>query len=711
MTNKKTARGPKVKLKYQKYYFILFSVILLGVVVTAVLQFWPHAIDSDNQTNSYYISDWNSLPEVRILESAPLSPKGDTDCNYYTCFDVYRCSYETNRISLYVYPMKKYLHESGQPILQQISREYYDILTAISESEFFTSDPDKACIFVPPLDLLNQNTLKEEKVGQILAQLPRWNGGSNHLLFNMLPGTAPDFNTVLQVPFGKAMIAGGGFSSWTYRPGYDVSIPVYNPALTDLDLPDQPDNYERPYLAISAQVGIHKEYRDQLNALSSKHKTILVLDRCEISHEGDSPPSDHLCVGTDQKQYPHILKDARFCIVLRRARLGQQALMDSLFSGCIPVVLIDGYVLPFSDVLDWRRAAVLVREQDLLALPNILEKISPARAHEMRRQGQFFWNKYFKSMKEITLTTLQVINDRVFPYTAKDEAWWNEPIPRKGATNPLFLPLIPPKSHGFTAVVLTYDREESLFAVIKQIAQTPSLSKVLVVWNNQEKSPPSVEHWPKISKPLKVVQTKENKLSNRFFPYDEIETECILAIDDDIVMVTPDELEFGYEVWQEFPDRLVGYPGRLHLWDHETAKWKYESEWTNDISMVLTGVAFYHKYFSYLYTHKMSRHIRDWVDDHMNCEDIAMNFLVTNYTGKPPIKVAPRKKFKCPECTNDEMISANMEHMVERSECIAEFEKSYGMMPLKTAVFRADPVLFKDNVPKELKRFHDIGSL
>lgn len=52
---------------------------------------------------------------------------------------------------------------------------------------------------------------------------------------------------------------------------------------------------------------------------------------------------------------------------------------------------------------------------------------------------------------------------------------------------------------------------------------------------------------------------------------------------------------FIHKVWQEFPDRLVGYPGRLHLWDHATAKWKYESEWTNDISMVLTGVAFYHK--------------------------------------------------------------------------------------------------------------------
>ena len=52
---------------------------------------------------------------------------------------------------------------------------------------------------------------------------------------------------------------------------------------------------------------------------------------------------------------------------------------------------------------------------------------------------------------------------------------------------------------------------------------------------------------------------------------------------------------FCPQVWREFPDRLVGYPGRLHLWDHEMSKWKYESEWTNEVSMVLTGAAFYHK--------------------------------------------------------------------------------------------------------------------
>lgn len=51
-----------------------------------------------------------------------------------------------------------------------------------------------------------------------------------------------------------------------------------------------------------------------------------------------------------------------------------------------------------------------------------------------------------------------------------------------------------------------------------------------------------------MNKPLKVIQTKENKLSNRFYPYNEIETEAILSIDDDIIMLTVDEVEFAFEV-------------------------------------------------------------------------------------------------------------------------------------------------------------------
>ena len=81
----------------------------------------------------------------------------------------------------------------------------------------------------------------------------------------------------------------------------------------------------------------------------------------------------------------------------------------------------------------------------------------------------------------------------------------------------------------------------------------------------------------------------------------------------------------------------------------------------------------------------------------MNCEDILMNFVIANSTAKAPIKVSPRKKFKCLECSNQNSISIDPGHMVERSECINYFTKEYGKMPLKSVQFRADPVLYKDD--------------
>lgn len=91
-----------------------------------------------------------------------------------------------------------------------------------------------------------------------------------------------------------------------------------------------------------------------------------------------------------------------------------------------------------------------------------------------------------------------------------------------------------------------------------------------------------------------------------------------------------------------------------------------------------------------------------------------MNFLVANLTGKAPIKVAPRKKFKCPECVNDLLsidLSDMAAHMAERSECINRFTQIYGRLPLRSVEFRADPVLYKDNLPEAFKKFNDIGSL
>lgn len=53
-------------------------------------------------------------------------------------------------------------------------------------------------------------------------------------------------------------------------------------------------------------------------------------------------------------------QDSKFCMILRSARLGHTALSDALRTGCIPVIVADGYVLPFSEVLDWKRLTFLM---------------------------------------------------------------------------------------------------------------------------------------------------------------------------------------------------------------------------------------------------------------------------------------------------------------------------------------------------------------
>ncbi|XP_067013455.2 exostosin-2 [Anabrus simplex] len=587
-----------------------------------------------------------------------------------------------------------------------MSREFYFILQSIIESKYYTPNPDEACIFVPSIDTLNQNRFRTLETSQALASLTYWSEGENHLVFNMIPGSVPDYSTVVELSLGRAIVAGAGFSSWTYRPGFDVSLPVYSP--TTGQLSDAQHKGAKSWLIVSSQTNLHPEYMRELWHLAQDHSDMLLLEACTSDLQGNYSVR---CRGDEVYQYPHILQQARFCLVVRGARLGQPTLLEAMAAGCIPVICADSLVMPFQDVLDWKRAAIFIAEDDLGSLMDVLTSLSDDRVAELQRQVHWFYDRYLSSIKKITLTTLDILNDRVFPQHARTYEEWNMSPDPLATKSPLFLQLTAPRSQGFTAVILTYDRVESLFSLIQKLVKAPSLSKVLVVWNNQRKSPPHPSMWPKINKPLKVIQTKENKLSNRFYPYEEIETEAILTIDDDIVMLTSDELEFGYEVWREFPDRIVGFPSRTHVWDNVTMRWKYESEWTNQISMVLTGAAFHHKYWSYLYTTSMPGNIKDWVDEHMNCEDIAMNFLVANVTKKAPIKVTPRKKFKCPKCINTEMLSADLNHMMERSQCIDRFAAIYGSMPLQTVEFRADPVLYKDNFPEKLKRFNDIGSL
>ncbi|KAJ4429032.1 hypothetical protein ANN_26028 [Periplaneta americana] len=252
----------------------------------------------------------------------------------------------------------------------------------------------------------------------------------------------------------------------------------------------------------------------------------------------------------------------------------------------------------------------------------------------------------------------------------------------------------------FTIVMLTYEREQVLINSLSRLYGLPYLNKVVVVWNSP-KPPLEDLRWPDIGVPVHVIKATRNSLNNRFLPYDAIETEAVLSVDDD-THLRHHEIVFGFRVWREQRDRIVGFPGRFHAWDLNYGGWLYNSNYSCELSMVLTGAAFFHKYYTYLYSYWLPQAVRDKVDEYMNCEDIAMNFLVSHVTRKPPVKVTSRWTFRCPGCPVS--LSEDDTHFQERHKCIKFFTQVFGYTPLLNTQFRADSILFKTRIPHDKQK-------
>ena len=105
----------------------------------------------------------------------------------------------------------------------------------------------------------------------------------------------------------------------------------------------------------------------------------------------------------------------------------------------------------------------------------------------------------------------------------------------------------------FTVVMLTYEREQVLVESLVRLHGLPFLHSVVVVWNSPE-PPPADMQWPDIGVAVHVVKTERNSLNNRFLPYDVIETDAVLSVDDD-VHLRHDEIVFGFRAWRENRDR------------------------------------------------------------------------------------------------------------------------------------------------------------
>ncbi|XP_069477641.1 exostosin-1 [Ambystoma mexicanum] len=650
-------------------------------------------------------------------------------CRLDSCFDVERCR-RIGGFKVYVYPQQK-----GD----KVSESYRQVLAAIEGSRYYTSDPGQACLFVLSLDTLDRDQLSPQYVHSLRAKvqaLPLWDGGRNHLLFNLYSGTWPDYTEDLGFDPGQAMLAKASLSSEGFRPGFDVSIPLFSRehprtggergALRFDTVPPL-----RKYLLVFKGkrylTGIGSDTR---NALYHVHngEDVVLLTTCKHGKDWQRH-KDARCdrdnAEYEKYDYREMLHNATFCLVPRGRRLGSFRFLEALQAACVPVMLSNGWELPFSEVIDWNQAAVIGDERLLLQIPSTIRSIHQDKILALRQQTQFLWEAYFSSVEKIVLTTLEIIQDRIFKHISRNSLIWNKHpgglfvLPQYSSylgDFPYYYANLGSKPPSrFTAVIHAVtplvSQSQPILKLLVAVAKSQYCSQIIVLWNC-DKPLPSKHRWPATAVPVIVIEGESKVMSSRFLPYDNIVTDAVLSLDEDTVLSTT-EVDFAFTVWQSFPERIVGYPARSHFWDSTKERWGYTSKWTNDYSMVLTGAAIYHKYYHYLYTNYLPASLKSMVDQLANCEDLLMNFLVSAVTKLPPIKVTQKKQYKETMMGQTSRASrwADPDHFAQRQTCMNTFASWFGYMPLLHSQMRLDPVLFKDQVSILRKKYRDIERL
>ncbi|TQD89737.1 hypothetical protein C1H46_024731 [Malus baccata] len=84
--------------------------------------------------------------------------------------------------------------------------------------------------------------------------------------------------------------------------------------------------------------------------------------------------------------YESMLKKSRFCLCPSGYEVASPRVVEAIYAECVPVLVSDSYVPPFSDVLEWKSFSVQVQVKDIPNIKRILMGISQSQYLRMQRR-------------------------------------------------------------------------------------------------------------------------------------------------------------------------------------------------------------------------------------------------------------------------------------------------------------------------------------
>lgn len=266
-------------------------------------------------------------------------------------------------------------------------------------------------------------------------------------------------------------------------------------------------------------------------------------------------------------------------------------------------------------------------------------------------------------------------------------------------------PASQPEAHFLKADQLTVlingyseSRIPLLRSIVAAYSNSPVVSFVAVLWGNPTTTAQTLAELERnLSSSfggggISLIRQPSSSLNARFLPRPWIRTRAVLICDDD-VEVDPKSVEFAFRIWRSNPERMIGMFARSHGLDLARKEWIYTVH-PNKYSIVLTKfmvvkTAYLRKY-SCAGGAEMEA-MRRMVEERANCEDILMNFVVAEKIRAGPVMVAAERVRDWGDARNEDgggvteagLSSRRRKHRRRRGECIRDFHRVLGKMPLR----------------------------
>jgi Glycosyl transferase family 64 domain len=215
--------------------------------------------------------------------------------------------------------------------------------------------------------------------------------------------------------------------------------------------------------------------------------------------------------------------------------------------------------------------------------------------------------------------------------------------------------------------------------------------------------------------PIVILKMPANDMNNRYKNFNEILYDCVINVDDD-VMHPHQSMHTLVKLWKaSFFDYYVGWyqQARIHV-TNETAYLYKNRTWVDNIggyaSLLLPSGSVFHRKFLIAYNSEENRPAREFVSKVLNCEDILMNFVISNSTRKGPLFVddwnSMNRSAEMLAMSNDIEIAQwkKPDHLSKRTNCVNAFVKMYGRMPLRYSTVLLSYDTSREQIPVRVPR-------